>query len=134
VGDQEAMSEAGHNLTLILAAWTSMVRSRSTRELERILDEKVTWQGVLPQLVCTSREDVLDVLVRNRPWVPRFTRVEAEERGERVAVSVEGPDFPDTGLHAASAARSLVFTFQDGKVVRMESFRSRDQAFEALVP
>lgn len=124
------MTESGQNLALILSAWTSMLRSESTQELASLLDEHVFWQGVLPEQACHNREEVLNLLVRNRARPPRITRVEAEEFGDRVAVSVQGPDFPENEALAAGAPRSLVFTFEAGKVVRMESLASRDAAFD----
>jgi hypothetical protein len=129
------MSEIGDNLTLLVAAWTGMFRSGSSEALAAILDENVVWQGVLPELLCSNRTQVLHTLDRLRAHPPRITRIEAEEFGDRVAISVEGPDFPassesaDAQVLAPGAPRSLVFTFQAGRVVRMESLHSRDAAF-----
>jgi hypothetical protein len=55
-----------------------------------------------------------------------------------VAISVEGPDFPtlsgpDEVLLQPEAPRSLVFTFREGMVVRMESLPSREAAFAAAL-
>jgi hypothetical protein len=127
------MSEIGDNLVLLISAWTGMFRSGQTAELGEILDDGVVWQGVLPELVCRGREEVLGVMVRNRR-PPRITRIEAEEFGDQVAVSVEGPDFPEPDspegdLLPPGSPRSLVFTFRNGRVVRMESLPSRDAAF-----
>jgi len=129
------MSEIGDNLALLVAAWTGMFRSGSSAALADILDEKVVWQGLLPDLVCSDRAQVLRILDRAGAHLPRTSRIEAEEFGDRVAISVEGPDFPaligaaDAPLLAPGAPRSLVFTFRNGKVVRMESLPSRDAAF-----
>lgn len=129
------MSESGENLALLVGAWTGLFRSGSGEALEAILDENVVWQGLLPELVCGDRGQVLRNLNRFRGHPPRITRIEAEEFGDRVAISVEGPDFPaladaaEAPLLAAGAPRSLVFTFRDGRVVRMESLPSREAAF-----
>lgn len=129
------MNGIGDNLALLVTAWTGMFRSRSSEGLAGILDENVVWQGLRPELRCEDRGQVLRLLGRWSAHPPRITRLEAEEFGARVAISVEGPDFPamlDPGeapLLAAGAPRSLVFTFQAGKVVRMESLPSRDAAF-----
>jgi hypothetical protein len=129
------MNEIGDNLAVLVSAWTGMFRSGSSEALTAILDENVAWQGVLPELLCSDRTQVLHILERLRTHPPRITRIEAEEFGDRMAISVEGPDFPaisDSGeaqLLAQGAPRSLVFTFRDGRVVRMESLPSRDAAF-----
>jgi hypothetical protein len=124
------MRDKGDNLLLILSAWVEMLRTGKPKALESILDEHVIWQGVLPDLICQNRNEVLDIMVRNRQRAFRLTRVEAQESGGRVAVSVEGPDFPDTDWNAADTPRSLVFTFEAGKVVRIQSYLTRDEAFE----
>jgi len=129
------MSESGENLALLVAAWTGLFRSGSIDGLAGILDEHVVWQGLLPDLVCGDRGPVLEILDRWSAHPPRITRLEAEEFGYRVAISVESPDFPATPdqgeapILAAGTPRSLVFTFRDGKVARMESLPSRDAAF-----
>jgi hypothetical protein len=129
------MPQSGENLALLVSAWTGMLRSGDGEALAAILDENVVWQGLLPDMVCHDREQVLRLLSRLRGQPPRITRMEAEEFGDRVAISVEGPDFPaltgtgDTPLLTAGAPRSLVFTFRGGRVVRMESLPSREAAF-----
>ena len=124
------MTEAGANLALVVGAWTAMSRSGSTDALASILDDDVVWQGLRPELVCRNRTDVLDLISRHRGTVSQVTQIEAAEFGDRVAVSVRGPSFADDGLLPKGAPRSLVFTFRDGRVVRMDSLASRDAAFE----
>jgi hypothetical protein len=129
------MSEIGDNLALLVAAWTGLFRSGSSEALAGILDENVVWQGLLPELRCGDRTQVLENLGRLRSRPPRITRIEAEEFGDRVAISVEGPDCPlvsdpaEAPLLARGAPRALVFTFRAEKVVRMESLPNRDAAF-----
>ena len=131
------MSEKGANLAAIISAWTGMLRTGRIDELARLLDEQVVWQGLLPELVCHGRDQVLRLIGRSRRQPLRITRLEAEELGDRVAISVSGPEFPEGpdgpegALLPPGAPRSLVFTFRDGHVVRMESLPSRDAAFAA---
>lgn len=128
------MSNPGENLNLVLGVLAAIGHTGRTKELATILEEGVVWQGLLPELVCTDRNQVLGVL--GRAPFPRITRVEAEEVGDRVAISVQSADFAEgpagSELEPASGTRSLVFSFRDGKVVRIESFPSREAAF-ALV-
>ena len=70
----------------------AMSRTGGTEELASILDEGVMWQGLLPELVCNGRGEVLNIL--GRAPFPRVTRVEAEEVGDRVVVIASGADFP----------------------------------------
>jgi len=128
------MSKPGANLNLVLSVMAAMSRTGGTEELASLLDEDVVWQGLLPELVCNGRGQVLNVL--GRAPFPRITRVEAEEVGDRVVVIANSADFPlgptGTELYPPSGFRSFVFTFSDGKVVKMESFPTRKAAF-ALV-
>jgi hypothetical protein len=123
------MAEAGENLARVVSAWLAVLRDRDTTELAGLLHPDVVWQGITPELVCRSRDEVLDIMVRNKRRPPRITRVEAEEHGELVAISVAGPDFPETEVQAPDTPRSLVFTFQLGTVTRIESVPTAEAAF-----
>lgn len=123
------MSEPGVNLGFVMAGLNDMLRTGSPRELGPILDDNVFWQGPQPELFCSGREQVLGVMTGGTPRSLRLTKVEAEEVGDRVVVSVEGPGLPETPALEPGAARTLVFTFADGKVTRIDSFASREAAF-----
>ena len=120
----------GANLAAVLAAWSDLSRTGNAEALEAILDPGVIWQGLLPEQVCRGREEVLHIIAANRPIPPRLTRMEAQESGDRVVVSVQGPDFPDNEVLRAEAPRSLVLTFHDGLVTRMESAATREAALQ----
>lgn len=122
------MAVPGANLALILSGLSAIQRTGSLRELGPILDEDVFWQGPAPDLSCSGREQVLGVMSGGAPRPLRLTKVEAEEVGDRVVVSVEGPGLPENPALAAGAPRTLVFTFADGKIVHIESFSGRDAA------
>lgn len=114
----EGNSTVGHNLARLLQAWNTVVQSGSTRDLGATLDEDVLWQGALPDSVSRGREAVLAVLEDNEP--PRLQHIEVREIGDRVLLTMEGPDFPVTKGHLAGI-RVIVFTFRDGRVTRMET-------------
>lgn len=128
------MTRPGENLNLVLSVIAAMSRKGGTEELASLLDDGVIWQGLLPELVCNGRAQMLDVL--GKAPFPSITRVEAEEVGDRVVVIVGGADFPlrpdGTDLGSPRDVRSFVVTFRDGNVVRMDSVPSREAAF-ALV-
>jgi hypothetical protein len=121
-GAPQEAAEVGSNLALVLKAWNTVVQSGSTQDLAAILDERVVWQGALPDSVSRSRDEVLGVLADNP--APHLTRIEAREMGDRVFLTMEGPDFPLTEGHEAGI-RSIVFTLRNGAVVRMETIRKR---------
>jgi hypothetical protein len=115
-----------------VAAWSDMFRRGSTDALAALLDERVVWNGIFPDEICHGREEVLAILVRNRPRAPRITRLEAEENGGLVAITVKGPDFQGDDRRPPGGPRSLVFTFRNGHVIRMQSLKNRDEAFRLV--
>ncbi|MGH8299843.1 MAG: hypothetical protein ACRET5_00075 [Steroidobacteraceae bacterium] len=129
------MNEPGSNLARVLAVWGEMSRSQTTAPLAEALAEDVVWQGLLPELVCHGRHAVRGVLGSARGGQPpRVTRMEAEEVGDRVVITVDGPDFgpgpAGSALGPSGGPRTLVLSFEDGTVVRMESYATRDQALD----
>lgn len=126
------MSEPGSNLARVLGVWAEIARGQSMSPLADLLTDDVVWQGLLPELACHGREEVSELLGSARGGgLPRVTRMEAEEVGDRVVVTVDGPDFgpgpPGTALEHGGP-RTLVLTFRDGRVVRMESVAARHGA------
>ena len=127
------MTKPGDNLARLLALWGEMSQSQTMAPLVEAMAEDVLWQGLLPELACHGRDEVADVLGSSRSGrLPRVTRMEAEETGDRVVVTVEGPDFgpgpAGTALEPIGGPRTLAFWFEDGRVVRMESFATRQEA------
>jgi ketosteroid isomerase-like protein len=129
------MREPGDNLARVLAVWGEMSHSQTMAPLVDAMAEDVVWQGLLPELVCHGRDAVRDVLGSARGGrLPTVTHMEAEEAGNQVVITVEGPDFqPEPAgsvLEPAGGPRTLVLSFEDGRIVRMESFATRQEALD----
>ena len=127
------MTEPGSNLARVLTLLGEMSRSQTMAPLVDAMSDDVVWQGLLPELVCHGRDEVRDVLGSARGGqLPRVTRLEAEEAGDRVVLTVESPDLgpgpAGPGLEGLGGPRTLVFRFEDAKIVRMESFATRQEA------
>ena len=127
------MTEPGSNLARVLALWGEMSNGQTMAPLGEAMAEDVVWQGVLPELVCHGLTEVREVLGSARGGrLPRVTRMEAEEAGDRVVVTVEGPDFgpgpAGTALEPLGGPRTLALWFEDSRIVRMESFATRQGA------
>jgi hypothetical protein len=127
------MSAPGSNLARVLAVWGEMSHKETMAPLVDVMADDVVWQGLLPELVCHGRDQVSGVLGSARGGrLPRVTRMEAEEVGDKVVITVDGPDFgpgpAGTALEPAGGPRTLVLSFADDRVVRMESFASRQEA------
>jgi hypothetical protein len=127
------MAEPGRNLALILATQARFGEGGGPEALRSLLAEDVFWQGVRPELACQGPADVLRFMRQGRAGAPRITRLEAREAGDRVAVVVESPDFPEDGVLPPDAPRSLVFFFGPaGRIVRIESWATPEEAFGRL--
>jgi hypothetical protein len=131
------VSEPGRNLGRVFTILGLMSESHSMTPLLDALDEDVVWQGLLPELACRGRQQVRSVVGSARGGrFPVLARVEAEEVGDRVVVTIMGPDLgpgPEgTVLERDGGPRTFVLSFGDEKIVRMESYASRPEAFSAL--
>jgi len=130
------LGEPGDNLARVLRLWGELAQSEAMEPLADALAEDVVWQGLAPELVCHGRDQVREVLGWPRNGrVPRVTRMTAEEVGDWVVVTVEGPDFgpgpAGAVLEASGGPRTLALLFEGGRVARMESFADREDALRA---
>ncbi len=112
-----------------------MSLGETTGPLADAMAQDVVWQGPLSELVCHGRDEVSGVLSSARGGrLPGVTRMMAEEAGERVVPTVEGPDLGPgprgSALEPVGGPRTLVLSFEDGRVVRMESFATREEALD----
>ena len=118
-------------LGALVAAWIELRQGRLDRITE-LLREDVVWRGVLPDQVCRNREEVLHLFARR--GAPALTRFEAEEFGDRVVLSVEGPEFPAVEGQPDDHRRSFVFTFAGNHVSRIDSMPTRERAYQIAQP
>ena len=130
------MPEAGENLSRVVQTWAELIRSGRAEALADIMDEEVVWQGLRPELACHGRREAARVLQSGAGQWARITEMSAEEAGDRVLVSVRSDSFPEgpagPELSPGGGARSLLLTFSEGRVCRMESFPSLEAARQAL--
>lgn len=131
------MTEPGSNLARVLGIWGDLSRSKSMTALVDALAEDVVWQGLLPELVCRGRGEVAAVLgSAGASRLAGITRMSAEEVGDRVILTVEGPSLgpspaTPTGTGPEGGPRTLVLWFSGGSVVHMQSFSTREEALAA---
>lgn len=107
--------------------------ARRQRDLDALtagLDPDVVHQGVLPDLVCNGRDEVLDQ-VRSSFDQGDFgvDRLELNAAGESVIAGIAGPRFRE--IPFLDGEIFIVFTIRDRLIVRMDDYRTRDEAFRA---
>jgi hypothetical protein len=111
------------------------LHARRTRDLARLesqLDPDVVHQGVLPELVCNNRDEVLANVRRG------FARedfgvdhLELIDAGDRVVVGLAGPRFREVPWAPRDGQMYIVYTLRDGWIVRMDDYLSRAEAMSA---
>ena len=107
-------------------------RSRDIARLESQLDPRVVHQGILPELVCNNRQEVLENVQRGFSRDDfGVDRLELIDAGERVLVGLAGPRFREVPWAPLNGQIYVVYTIREGRIVRMEDFLTRAQAVAA---
>src|ERR1700732_1762698 len=93
--------------------------ARRMRDLPRVesqLDPNVVHQGVLPELVCNNRDEVLENVRRSFARDDfGVERLEMIEVGEQVVVGLGGPRFLEVPWAPLKGQIYMVFTLRDGR-------------------
>lgn len=107
-------------------------RLRDLSRLESQLDPNVVHQGVLPELVCSNRDEVLASVrrsfARDDFGVDRLEMIDA---GEKVVVGLGGPRFLEVPGAPLQGQLYMVFTVRDGRIVRIHDYLTRAEAMTA---
>lgn len=105
---------------------------RDLAMLESQLDPDVVHQGVLPDLVCNNRAEVLANIQRGFARDDfGVDRLELIDAGESVVVGFAGPRFSDVPWAPLNGQIYVVYTLRDGRIVRMDDYLRRAEAIAA---
>lgn len=106
-------------------------RRRDIDALSAGLDPDVVHQGVMPEFVCNGRHEVIDQ-VRSSFDQGDFgvDRLELNAAGESVVAGIAGPRFRE--IPHLNGEIFIVFTVRDGMIVRMDDYRTREEAFNSV--
>jgi hypothetical protein len=106
-------------------------RTHDVARLESQLDPDVVHQGVLPELVCHNRKEVLSMVSRGFSAGFGIDRLELIDAGERVVMGLAGPRFREVPWAPLNGEIYVVYTLRDGRIVRMDDFLNRADAMAA---
>lgn len=126
------MSLRNDNLELVLVGWIDARRRNDLDTIERSLHPEVVWQGLRPDLVCPDRDAVLDNVRSSGGWLPDVCGIELHADGDQVMLGVRSPDLAEIAGELLDGQIYNVFTIADGLIVRMEEYRTREGALEAM--
>jgi len=105
-------------------------RSRDLALLTSQLDPDVVHQGVLPELLCNNRDEVLANVRRGFAREDfGVDRLELIAAGDRVVVGLAGPRFDEVPW--LKGQLYMVYTLRDGRIVRMDDYLTRADAIAA---
>lgn len=103
---------------------------RDAGAIEASLDPGVVHQGVIPSLVCNGRDAVMERMQSRIEDIGNgIERLELIAAGERVIVGVAGPRFDEVPF--LDGEIFMLFTMRDGRIVRIDDYRSREEAIRA---
>jgi ketosteroid isomerase-like protein len=125
------MSLRNDNLEVVLGGWIEGRRRSDADLIARHLHPDVVWQGLRSDLVCRGREQVLEN-VRNGAHEPDVEALELIAGGDQVMLGVHSPALTDIAGEHLDGRIYNVFTIADGLIVRMDEYRTRDEAREAM--
>ncbi|MEO8897311.1 MAG: nuclear transport factor 2 family protein [Candidatus Dormibacter sp.] len=107
-------------------------RSRDLARVEAHLDPDVVHQGVLPELVCNNRRQVLANVQKSFARTDfGIDHLELIDAGDRVVVGMAGPRFREVPWAPLQGQVYMVYTLQDGRIVRIDDYLSRSEALAA---
>jgi ketosteroid isomerase-like protein len=94
------------------------------------LDADVVHQGVRSDMVCTGRNAVVQGIQQSLGGGETgIERLELHAAGERVVVRIAGPRFREVPF--LDGEIFMVFTTQGGRILRIDDYRTREEAFGA---
>jgi hypothetical protein len=107
--------------------------ARRARDLTRLashLDPAVVHQGVLPDLVCNNRDEVLENVRRSFAREDfGVDRLELIDAGDQVVVGLAGPRFDEVPW--LKGQLYMVYTVEDGRIARIDDYLTRAEALTA---
>jgi ketosteroid isomerase-like protein len=126
------MSVRNDNLPLVLTGWIDARRRNDLETIERHLHPDVVWQGLRPDLICANRAAVLDNVRSSDGWLPEVAGIELHADGDQVMLGVRSPDLTEIAGERLDGEIYDVFTIADGLIVRIDEYRTRDEALDAM--
>ena len=126
------MASLNSNLEVVLAGWVDARRRRDPATIERHLHPDVVWQGLRDDLVCHDRAEVLRTIGEDERPVPEVEAIDLSADGDQVLLGVRSPDIVEVAGEVLDGAIYIVFTIEDGLIVRMDDFYTREQAADAM--
>jgi len=123
------MSHTDQNLKLILFGWVDALRRRDPDRIANRLAEDIVWQGLRRDLVCPNRDAVLRSIAGSGPIREQAAGIEVTALDDQhVLLGVQVPGVTEFFGEQLDGEIFDVFTINDGIIVRIDEFKTRDDA------
>jgi ketosteroid isomerase-like protein len=122
----------GHeNLETVLIDYLSAIRDGDPDAIRAVLDPEVIWQGLHDEWVCHGPDEVIKALQEGLRLRRDVAALEFIRGGNRVVMGVRGPAIDEVGGEPLGGQIFNVFTLSNGRIVRIEDYRLREEALKA---
>jgi ketosteroid isomerase-like protein len=125
------ISESQRNLETVIFDYLGALREGDEEAARAVLDPKVTWQGLHEDWVCHGPDEVLETLQAGLRLRRDVAALEFVRAGGRIVMGVRGPSLDEVGGEPLGGQIFNVFTLSNGRIVRIEDYRLREEALEA---
>ncbi len=119
------------NLETVLLDYLGAIRTGDDEAIRAVLDPDVTWQGLHEEWVCHGPDDVIETLRRGLKLRRDVTALEFIRAGDQVVMGVRGSAIDEVGGELLDGQIFNVFTLRNGRIVRIEDYRSQAQALDS---
>jgi len=130
-GRATMISEGQRNLETVIFDYLGALREGDEEAARAVLDPKVTWQGLHEDWVCHGPDEVLETLQAGLRLRRDVAALEFVRSGGRIVMGVRGPSLDEVGGEPLGGQIFNVFTLSNGRIVRIEDYRLREEALEA---
>jgi ketosteroid isomerase-like protein len=119
------------NLELVMIDFFGALRRDDFDAAAGMLDPEVTWQGLHADWVCHGREQVLETFRRGLERRREVEALEFTRGGDQVVLGARGPGIGELDGESLEGQIFNVFTLHDGRIMRIDDYRSRAEALGA---
>jgi len=119
------------NLETVLLDYLGAIRTGDDEAIRAVLDPDVTWQGLHEEWVCHGPDDVIETLRQGLKLRRDVTALEFIRAGDQVVMGVRGSAIDEVGGELLDGQIFNVFTVRNGRIVRIEDYRSQAPALDS---
>src|SRR2546425_3586717 len=119
------------NLETVMIDFFGALRGGDFGAAAGLLDPEIAWQGLREEWVCHGREEVLETFRSGLEQRREVDALEFTRGGDQVVLGARGPSMTEVGGEPLGGQIFNVSTLRDGRIVRIDDYRGRNEALAA---